>query len=62
MVLYNAEDTLVVVACTFGCEVDNDTGCRVRFNGANCLTEAEHVGRVGVQLELGGEVGIVNHV
>ena len=62
MVLDYAEDAFVVVTSAFGSEVYDYASGRVGFDSANCLAEAEHVGRISVELELGGKVGIVNHV
>lgn len=54
MVLDYAEDAFVVVTSAFGSEVYDYASGRVGFDSANCLAEAEHVGRISVELELGG--------
>jgi hypothetical protein len=53
LVVFNdTENTFIVVSSSFGTEIDYNSLWRVWFYSANWLTEAEHVRRISVELEL----------
>ena len=59
---HDAKDALVVVTSALGAEIHDDTRLRVGLDSADRLAEAENVVLVGAELELSGQIAIVDHV
>lgn len=62
MVLHDAENSLVVVASAPWGEVNHNPRARMRLDGANGLTKREHIALVRLQLELGRQITVVDHI
>jgi hypothetical protein len=54
VVAHNTKDALIKITSLLRTEVYHDSSLGVRFDRANCLTKAESVARISVELKLSG--------